>query len=124
MTFITSLQIAVKIFPWAAAAILGGMWYFTRVRAKAERERADRVELTLNATRADIARKNAALVTIADNMEKMKDEKTRISKSDLDGLILHARELSDVVPEEYGTGGSGGGGNSGTGKDVISGALI
>ncbi len=121
MSFLAGLQIAVKAAPWAAAAVFGIMWWIKKGQAKSERIRADKAELTLNATQADIARKNAALVTIADNAEKLKDEKTRISKSDLDGLIAHARELSNVSGD---TGSADSGGDSDTVPNVLSGRIV
>ena len=121
MTFLAGLQIAIKAAPWAAGAVFALMWWRKKGQHKKERQRADKAELTLNATQADIIRKNAALATIANNAEKLKNEKSRIAKSDLDGLIAHARELSDDSGDP---GSPDTGGDSNTGKDTISGSLI
>ena len=121
MTFLSGLQIAWKALPWAAGAVFGIMWYIKKGQAKAERLRADKLELTLNATQADIRRKNAALVTIADNAEKLKDEKVHIAKSDLDGLIDIAHELSD---DPAAGGSTDTGRDSHTGENVISGQIV
>ena len=120
MTFLAGLQLAVKIAPWAAGCAFAGLYFLKKRKAERERIRADEAELKLTATQADIVRKNAALAALADNMKRMKDEKARISKLDLDGLIAHAVELSDVP----GDSGPGEGGNTDTGKDVISGRII
>lgn len=121
MTFLAGLEIAWKAAPWAAGAVFALMWWRKKGQHKKERIRADKAELTLNATQADVIRKNAALVTIADNAEKLKNEKSRISKSDLDGLIAHARELQDM-PGDPGSADTGG--DSDPDSDVISGRIV
>jgi Flp pilus assembly protein TadB len=111
VTFIQGLQLAIKIAPWAALSVFALMWWIAKEKAKKERIRAEKAELAYNASQANIKRANATLQTMADNMERLKDEKSRIAKADLDELIgiIHD-ELPDVVRKEYADG-------SGDGRD-------
>ena len=92
-------------------------WFATKAAIKA-RKNAKQAEANLATSQANVRRANAALATMKDNMEKLKNEKSRIGKSDLDGLIAIAGELSDE------SAGSGEGDAPAHGENVLSGRIV
>lgn len=105
----------------AVSLAAAGVVLFLLLRAK-KKETQD-LKSSMKSIEADVARKNAALVQIADNAEKLKNEKKRIAKSDLDGLIDIARELPNLVSENVSVSGVSSG-DSSEREAILSGRIV